>query len=144
MRKYSNVKKIILGITVLTVLLIPLFLTACARTQGEFVGLGADIYPPKSEAQEILLTKSDIDKPYEAIGLVKAEGSWYANEEQCFDELRQVAGGAGADAVIKAHAEYREKSVSRLDPTSKFRTRLTYTVKEPVCEGTAVVFTGKV
>jgi hypothetical protein len=142
MRKHSG--KITLGIAILAVLLIPLYLAACARTQGEFVGLGADIYPPKSEVQEVLLTKSDIDRPYEPIGLVKASGDQYASEEQCYDKLRQVAGGAGADAVVKAHADYREKTFYRLDPTSKFRTRLPYTVKAPVCEGTAVIFTGKV
>lgn len=142
MRKYINVKNIIVGTAVLAVL--PLFLAACARTQGDFVGLGADIYPPKSEVQEVLLTKSDIDRPYERIGIVKASGDQYASEDQCFDKLRQVASGAGADAVVKAHAEYREKTVSRLDPMSKFRSRLTYTVRKPVCEGTAVVFTEKV
>lgn len=144
MRKYNDAKKIIIGIAVITLLLIPLYLAACARTQGEFVGLGADIYPPKSEVQEVLLTKSDIDRPYERIGIVKASGDQYASEDQCFDKLRQVASGAGADAVVKAHADYQEKTFYRLDPTSKFRTKLPYTVKAPACEGTAVVFTGKV
>lgn len=141
MRKYGSSKKMICGIRILFVLLIPLFITACARTRGEFVKLSTDIYPPKSEAQEILITKSDIDKSYKEIGLVKAEGDPYSNEAVCFEKIRQIAREAGADAVIKAHAEQEEKLISRGDPMNKFRTKLTSKIKEPVCEGTAIVFT---
>ena len=144
MRRYGSGKKMIWGIGILFVLLIPLFITACARTRGEFVNISADIYPPKSAAQEILITKSDIDRSYKEIGIVKAEGNQYSNEATCFEKVRQIAREAGADAVIKAHAEQTERLVSRQIPAGKFRRTVTHKVKEPVCEGTAVVFTNNV
>lgn len=144
MRTCGSGKKIIWGAGIMLVLLTPLVITACARTKGEFVKLGADIYPPKSEAQEILITKSDIDKSYKEIGLVKAKGNQYSKEEECFEKIRQIAREAGADAVIKAHAEQTEGLVSRQIPAGKFRRTVRYKVKEPVCEGTAVLFTNNV
>jgi uncharacterized protein YbjQ (UPF0145 family) len=140
MRKRGKNKKIILGIGIMLGLLIPLFVTGCARTKGEFVKLSTDIYPPKSEAQEILITQGDIDKRYKEIGLVKAKGNQYTKEEECLEKISQIAREAGADAVIKAHVEKTERLVSREIPAGKFRRAVTYRVKEPVCKGTAVVF----
>lgn len=140
MRKRGKGKKMIWGIGIIFGLLIPLFVTGCAHTKGELVKLSTDIYPPKSGTQEILLTQGDIEKPYKEIGLVKAQGNQYTNEEECFAKVRQVAREAGADAVIKAHVEKMERLASREIPAGKFRRTVTYKVEEPVCEGTAVVF----
>lgn len=142
MRICGSGKKIIWGVGIMLGLLVPLVITACARTKGEFVKLGADIYPPKSEAQEILITKSDIDKSYKEIGLVKAKGNQYSKEEECFEKIRQIAKEAGADAVVKARVEKKERLVSWRTP-GKVSRIVRYKVKEPVCEGTAVVFTNK-
>lgn len=140
--KRGSGKKIILGIGIILGLLIPLVFTGCASTKGEFVKFSTDIYPPKSKAQEILVTQGDVDKPFKAIGLVKAKGNQFSNEEECLEKVRQIAKGAGADAVIKAHAEKTERLVS-WKSAGKFPQTRTYKVKEPVCEGTAVVFTEK-
>lgn len=140
MRICGSGKKVIWGIVIAFTLLIPLSITACARTRGEFVKLSTDIYPPKSEAQEILITQSDIDKSYKEIGLVKAKGNQYTEEEECFEKIRQIAKEVGADAVIKARGGKRERLVSWRTP-GKVSRIVRHKVKEPVCEGTAVVFT---
>jgi hypothetical protein len=57
------------------------------------------------------------------------------------DKIRQIAKEAGADAVIKAHAEETESLVSKKIQVGKFPRTVTFKIKEPVCEGTAVVFT---
>ena len=141
MRKRGMGKKMILGIGIVFGLVIPLFFTGCASTKGEFVKLSTDIYPPKSEAQEILLTQGDIDKRYKEIGIVKATGNQYTNDAECFEKIQRIAREAGADAVIKAHVEKMERLVFREISASKPRRTRTYKVEEPVCEGTAVVFT---
>jgi len=123
-------------------LLISLVFTGCARTKGEFIKLSTDIYPPKSEAQEILLIQNGIDRSYKEIGLVKAKGNRYTKDEECLEKMLQIAKEAGADAVIKAHVEKTERLVSRQITAGKFPMSRKYKVKEPVCEGTAVVFTG--
>jgi uncharacterized protein YbjQ (UPF0145 family) len=138
---YGSGKKTIWRIGILFVLSVPLFITACARTRGEVVKLSTDIYPPKSVTQEILITQGDIEKPYREIAIVKAEGNRYTKEEECLEKVRRIAREVGADAVIKAHVEKTERLVSREIPTGKFRRTVTYKVNEPVCEGTAVVFT---
>lgn len=143
MGKIGNGKKIIWGIGIMLSLLVPLVITGCASTKGEFVKFSTDIYPPKSKAQEILVTQGDVDKPFKEIGLVKAKGNQFSNEEECLEKVRQIAKGAGADAVIKAHAEKTERLVSRQIAAGKFPRTVKYKVKEPVCEGTAVVFTEK-
>jgi hypothetical protein len=141
MGKEVMAKKTIWGIGIMMLaLLIPLVITACARTKGEFVKLSADIYPPKSKAQEVLLTQGDINKPYKEIGLVKAKGNKFSSEDECLEKVRQIAKKAGADAVIKAHAEETERLVSRQYTVGKFPRTVKYKVKEPVCEGTAIVF----
>lgn len=122
-------------------LLISLVFTGCARTRGEFIKLSTDIYPPKSEAQEILLIQNGIDRSYKEIGLVKAKGNRYTKDEECLEKILQIAKEAGADAVVKAHVEKTERLVS-WTPAGKFPRTVKYKVKEPVCEGTAVVFTG--
>jgi len=142
MGKIGNGKKIIWGISIILGLLIPLVFTGCARTKGEFVKLSTDIYPPKSKAQEILLTQGDVNKPYKEIGLVKAKGNQFSNDEECLEKVLQIAKEAGADAVIKAHVEKTERLVS-WTPAGKSPRTVKYKVKEPVCEGTAVVFTEK-
>jgi hypothetical protein len=144
MRRYGSGKKVIWGIGILFVLLIPLFITACAQTRGEFVKISTDIYPPKSEAQEILVTRSDVDRSYKEIGIVKAEGNQYSNEAACLAKISQIARESGADAVIRVHVEEMERSATREFPVGKFRRTVRYKVKEPVCEGTAVVFTNNV
>ncbi|HWP90647.1 MAG TPA: hypothetical protein VNN20_00405 [Thermodesulfobacteriota bacterium] len=143
MRRYGSGKKMIWGL-ILSVLLIPLFITACAQTKGEFVKISTDIYPPKSEAQEILVTRSDAYRPYKEIGIVKAEGNQHTDEAACLAKISQIARESGADAVIKAHVEQRERLVSRQLTADKLRRTVKYKVKEPVCEGTAVVFTNNV
>lgn len=140
--KRGSGKKIILGIGIMLALLILLVFTGCASTKGEFVKFSTDIYPPKSKAQEVLLTQGDVDKPYKEIGLVKAKGNQFSNDEECLEKVRQIAKGAGADAVVKAHVEKTERLVS-WTPAGKFPRTVKYKVKEPVCEGTAVVFTEK-
>jgi hypothetical protein len=140
MRKSDSGKKTLWGIGIMFGLLISLIITACAHTKGEFVKLGTEIYPPKSEAQEVLLTQSDIKRPYREIGLVKVKGDPFSNEKECLEKIREIAKEAGADAVIKAHVEEKERLIFRGDPEVKFRKMETYRVKEPVCEGTAVVF----
>ncbi len=140
MRKSGSGKKIIWGIGTLLGLLISLVVIGCASTKGEFIKFSTEIYPPKSEAQEILLTQDDINKPYKEIALVKANGSRFSNEGECFEKIRQIAREVGADAVIKAHVEEKERLVhSRI--SNKPPETVIYKVKEPVCEGTAVVFT---
>jgi uncharacterized protein YbjQ (UPF0145 family) len=141
MRKSGSGKRIICGIGTLLGLLIPLVVIGCASTKGEFVKLGTEIYPPKSGAQEILLTQGDINKPYKEMGLVKAKGDEDSTEKECLDKIRQIAKEAGADAVIKAHAEETESLVSKKIQVGKFPRTVTFKIKEPVCEGTAVVFT---
>ena len=121
-------------------LLISLVFTGCARTKGEFIKLSTDIYPPKSEAQEILLIQNGIDRSYKEIGLVKAKGNRYTKDEECLEKILQIAKEAGADAVIKAHVEKTERLVF-WKSAGKFPQTRTYKVKEPVCVGTAVVFT---
>ncbi len=141
MGKRGNGKKIIWGINIMLSLLISLVFIGCARTKGEFIKLSIDTYPPKSEDREIPLTQGDVNKPYKEIGLVKAKGNRFSNEEECLEKVRQIAKEAGADAVIKAHAEKMERLVSRKIAAGKFPRTVKYKVKEPVCEGTAVVFT---
>ena len=143
MGKRGSGKKIILGIGIMLALLIFLVLTGCASTKGEFVKFSTDVYPPKSKAQEVLLTQGDVDKPYKEIGLVKAKGNQFSNEEECLEKIRQIAKVAEADAVVKAHAEETERLVSRQYTVGKFPRSVKYKIKEPVCEGTAVVFTNK-
>lgn len=140
MRKRGCGKKRSWEVGIMLILLIPIVITACARTKGEFVDLSADIYPPKSEAQEILVTQGDIDKSYKEIGLVKVKGNQYADENECFDKIRQIAREFGGDAVINAKLEITERLVSRKVIVGKYPKAKTSTVKEPVCEGTAVVF----
>jgi uncharacterized protein YbjQ (UPF0145 family) len=143
MSRYGIGKKMIWRL-VLSVLLIPLFITACAQTRGEFVKISTDIYPPKSEAQEILVTRSDVDRSYKEIGIVKVEGNQYTDEAACLAKISQVARKSGADAVIKTHVEQRERLVSRQLTADKLRRTVKYKIKEPVCEGTAVVFTNNI
>lgn len=142
MRKSGGGKKIIWGIGIMLGLLVSFVITGCASTKGEFVKFSTDIYPPKSQAQGIVLTQGDINKPYKEIGLVKAEGNEYSNEEECFEKIRQIAKESGADAVIKAHAQETESLVSKIIPAGKFPRTVRFKVKKPVCEGTAVVLTG--
>lgn len=121
-------------------LLFSLVFTGCVRTKGEFIKLSTDIYPPKSEAQEILLIQNGIDRSYKEIGLVKGKGNLYTKDEECLEKIRQIAKEAGADAVIKAHVEKTERLVF-WKSAGQFPQTRTYKVKEPVCVGTAVVFT---
>jgi hypothetical protein len=139
--KRGSGKKIIWGIGSTLGLLILLVIAGCATTKGAFVNLSGDIYPPKSKAQEVLLTQGDINRPYKEIGLVKAEGNQYTKDAECFDKIRQVAKEAGADAVIRAHVEKTDRLITKQIQVGKFPKTTTFKVKEPVCEGTAVVFT---
>jgi len=140
MRQVGSAKRLSWGIGIVLFLLVSIIITGCARTKGDFVNLTADIYPPKSQAQEILVSQGDIDRPHKEIGIVKAKGNQYASENECFDKIRKIAREEGADAVIKAKLEVTERPVSRKVAVGKSRRTVTSKIKEPVCEGTAVVF----
>ena len=101
-------------------LIMLLFLVGCASTKYTPFFRG-EKYPSKSKKEEIVMTTTDISKPYKRIGIVSTFGKTKSDYRMLKERVRKKAKSIGADAVIELKYEMKQN--------------------KPHCEGVAVIFT---
>jgi hypothetical protein len=84
------------------ILALGLLLSACVSVKAFRTGTGVAYPPTRPDAVLVFFSAEDVNRPFEVIGEILAEGSsgWGANDGSLVSKAQQAAAKLGAHAII--------------------------------------------